>query len=229
MRLRHRGDRRLFLFGGAALFSAMATAGRAQTMAPKGAPRLSARIAEFVTGFDLKAAPPLAIERARTAFVDTVGVTLAGSTEKAAGLVRDMVKAEGAAPQCTVIGSDLRTSPQLAALANGTASHALDFDFTFQQGQLMAPVIPALLALAEQRNAPPSEVLAAFIAGFEVCARLSRANPTHNGVGLWHGTSTIGAISAAVACARLMKAPAAALPDVIGISVSLASGVNANY
>src|SRR4029078_7338238 len=54
-------------------------------------------------------------------------------------------------------------------------------------------------------------------------------NPTHNGVGLWHGTSTIGAIRAAVACARLMEAPASALPEVIVMSVSLASGVNANY
>jgi len=41
--------------------------------------RLSPRIADFVAGFDLKQAPPLAIERARTAFVDTVGVTLAGA------------------------------------------------------------------------------------------------------------------------------------------------------
>ena len=143
-----------------------------QTMPPKESPKLSERIAEFVTGFDLKAAPPLAIERARTAFVDTVGVTLAGSTEKVAAIVRDMVQAEGAAPAVSVIGSPLRTSPQLAALANGVASHALDFDFTYTQGQLMAPVIPALLPLAEQTGATPAETLAAFIVGFEVCSRL---------------------------------------------------------
>ena len=45
------------------------------------------------------------------------------------------------------------------------------------QGQLIAPVIPALLPLAEQTGATPAEVLAAFIVGFEVCSRLSRANP----------------------------------------------------
>src|SRR5262249_28516416 len=151
-------------------------------------PRLSVRIADFVTGFDLKQAPLLAIERARTAFVDTVGVTLAGSTEKPAEIVRDLVKEEGAAPQVSVIGSPMKTSPQLAALANGVASHALDFDFTFTQGQLMAPVIPSLLPLAEKLDATQSDVLAAFVAGFEVCARLTRANPTHNGVGAWHGT-----------------------------------------
>jgi 2-methylcitrate dehydratase PrpD len=229
MRIRHRMnrlDRRLFLAGSAAVFAGLPGAAKAQT---KESPKLSARIADFVTGFELKQAPPLAIERTRTAFVDTVGVTLAGSTEKVAEIVRDMVKAEGAGPQASVIGSGLRTSPQLAALANGVASHALDFDFTYTQGQLMAPVIPALLPLAEQTGATPSEVLAAFIVGFEVCSRLSRANPTHNGAGSWHGTSTIGAISAAMACARLLKVPAAAIPDVIGIAVSMASGVNANY
>jgi 2-methylcitrate dehydratase PrpD len=223
--------RRMFLLGGAAAMAGPPGIARAQgqAQASREALRLSARIADFVTGFDLKQAPPLAIERARTAFVDTVGVTLAGSTEKPAEIVRDMVREEGAAQAVTVIGSPLKTSPQLAALANGVASHALDFDFTFQQGQLMAPVIPALLPLAEQTGATQAEVLAAFIAGFEVCARLSRANPNHNGGGSWHGTSTIGAISAAVACARLMKLPAKAIPDVIGIAVSLASGVNANY
>ena len=195
--------RRMFLVGSAAAMAGLPGIARAQGQAQ--APRLSARIADFVTSFDLKQAPPLAIERARTAFVDTVGVTLAGSTEKPAEIVRDMVREEGAGQAVTVIGSPLKTSPQLAALANGVASHALDFDFTFQQGQLMAPVIPALLPLAEQTGATQAEVLAAFITGFEVCARLSRANPNHNGGGSWHGTSTIGAISAAVACARLMK------------------------
>ena len=69
-----------------------------------------------------------------------------------------MVRAEGAAPAVSVIGSSLKTSPQLAALANGVASHALDFDFTYTQGQLMAPVIPALLPLAEGNGATQSRV-----------------------------------------------------------------------
>jgi len=230
--MRHRMnwlDRRRFLVGSAAALAGGTSAARAQAVPPKESPKLSARIAEFATGFDLGKAPPLAIERARTAFVDTVGVTLAGSTEKVAEIVRDMVRAEGAGPVASVIGASFKTSPQLAALANGVASHALDFDFSYMQGQLMAPVIPALLPLAEQSGATPAEVLAAFIVGFEVCSRLSRANPTHNGEGSWHGTSTIGAISTAVACARLLKLPAERYPDVIGIAVSMASGVNANY
>ena len=140
-----------------------------------------------------------------------------------------MVRAEGAKPAVSIVGQSLRSSPQLAALANGVASHALDFDFTYMQGQLLAPVIPALLPLAESAGATPAETLAAFIVGFEVASRLSRANSNHNGGGSWHGTGTIGTIAAAAACAKLLKVPLAKIPDVLGISVSLASGVNANY
>ena len=76
------------------------------------------------------------------------------------------------------------------------------------QGQLVAPLIPALLPLAESTGATPAEMLAAFMVGFEVASRLSRANPNHNGGGAWHATGTIGTIAAAAACARLLKLPA---------------------
>jgi 2-methylcitrate dehydratase PrpD len=220
-------DRRIFLAGSAAALIGVPGAARAQ-VAAESRP-LSARIADFVTGFELKNAPERAVERTRMAFVDTTGVMLAGSREKVTSIVCDMVQAEGAKPAVSVVGQPFRTTPQLAALANGVAGHALDFDFTYMQGQLLASVIPALLPLAEQTGATPSEVLAAFITGFEVCSRLSRANPTHNGAGSWHGTSTMGTITTALACARLLKVPAAAILDIIGISVSMASGVNANY
>src|SRR5262249_26673594 len=84
-------------------------------------------------------------------------------------------------------------------------------------------------ALAESLGATAAETLAAFIVGFEVVARLGRANADHNAGGAWPGTGPIGPIGAAAACARLLKLPPTRIPDVIGISVSMASGVNANY
>jgi 2-methylcitrate dehydratase PrpD len=218
--------RRDFVGGGGA---ALLAPSLAFAQAPAGAPKLSRAIAEFVTGFKLADAPPLAVERARVAFVDTAGVMLAGSRQAVAAIVVDMVRAEGAAPAVSVVGQSLRTTPQFAALANGVATHALDYDLTYLMGQLAAPVIPSLLPLAESLDASPSELLAAFIVGFEVCSRIGRANPNHNSHGSWHGTGTIGTIAAAAAAARLLKAPAAAIPDIIGIGVSTAAGVNANY
>jgi 2-methylcitrate dehydratase PrpD len=90
----------------------------------------SQAIADFVTGFDLKSAPPIVIERARIAFVDTVGVMLAGSQSSPTDIVCDIIKLEGSAPVATIVGRPLRTSPQLAALANGVAGHAMDFDLS---------------------------------------------------------------------------------------------------
>ena len=229
----HDLDRRSLLAAGAVTLIGASSAplAQAQPPAPKSgaAAGPTARIANFAAGFDLGAAPALARERAHTCFIDTVGVMLAGSRSEPAAIVLDMVRAEAAAPLVSIVGQSLRTSPQLAALANGVAAHALDFDFSYLQGQLVAPVIPALLPLAESLGATPAETLAAFIVGFEVVSRLGRANPDHNAGGAWHGTGTIGTIGAAAACARLLKLPPARIPDVIGISVSLASGVNANY
>jgi len=222
-------DRRSFLAAGASTLVGLTTAARAQSENAVADTRPTPRVADFIAGFELKAAPALAVERARTAFIDTVGVMLAGSRTEPAGIVLEMVRAEGAAPAASIVGQELRTSPQLAALADGVAAHALDFDFTYAQGQLVAALIPALLPLTENTGATPAETLAAFIAGFEVASRLSRANPDHNGGGSWHATGTIGTIGAAAACAKLLKLEPATLPHVIGISVSLASGVNANY
>src|SRR5262249_49009148 len=116
----------------------------------------SQAIADFVTGFDLKSAPPIVIERARIAFVDTVGGRLAGSHSSPRDIVCDIVELEGSAPIATVVGRPLRTSPQLAALANGVAGHAMDFDLNTAT-QSVTGVIPAILPVAETTGATPSE------------------------------------------------------------------------
>jgi 2-methylcitrate dehydratase PrpD len=186
-------------------------------------------LADFIAGFELKNAPPDVVDRARVAFIDTMGVMLAGSREEVAHLALDMVKLEGATQAASIVGQSLRTSPQLAALANGVAAHAMDYDFTFLSGQSVSPVIPALLPLAESTGASPADCVAAFIVGAEVAARLLRASPRLSNDGGWHSTGTVGSIAAAAACAKLMKLPAEKIPDVLGISVSLASGVAVNY
>ncbi len=191
--------------------------------------RLSDIIADFVVGFDIAKVPPLGIERARLAFVDTMAVMLAGAREQGSDLVCEMVKQEGAAPQVSVIGQSFRTSPQLAALANGVAAHIMDYDLSSLLGQPSSPIIPALLPLAEQTGASPSEVMAAFIVGFEVCMRFCRAAPEQASIGGWHAVSSIGTMGAAMACARLLKVPREKIPDILGIAASLSGGLSVNF
>ena len=69
---------------------------------------LSEVIADFVTTFELKDAPPVVIKRARTAFIDTIGVMLAGSQLPPADIVCEVIKLDGSAPAATIVGRSLR-------------------------------------------------------------------------------------------------------------------------
>jgi 2-methylcitrate dehydratase PrpD len=191
--------------------------------------RLSDTIADFVTGFDTATLPPLAMERVRLAFIDTFAVMLAGSREEGTAIICEMVQQESAAPKVSVIGQSFKTSPQLAALANGVAAHIMDYDMSSLLGQPTSPIIPALLPLAESVGATPAEVTAAFIVGFEVCLKFARAAPEQSAVGGWHAVSSIGTMGAAMACARLLKVPRERIADVLGIAASLAGGLSANF
>jgi 2-methylcitrate dehydratase PrpD len=225
-------DRRTFLAATSALglfaMNEPAPAQPATAGGKRGKP-LRQILAEFVVGFDLKQVPPDVIAAARTAFIDTVGVAVAGSHEEVSHVVAEMVKLEGAAAQCTVIGTPLRVSPQLAALANGVSTHAMDYDASFLSGQSVAPVIPALLAIAELNGATPAEVLSAALIGAEVSSRIQRSSPRLSNGGGWHTTGIVGGLCAAAACARLMKLPVEQVANAIGIAASLAGGLPVNY
>jgi 2-methylcitrate dehydratase PrpD len=228
-------DRRVFVSGSALTLLGMSNVfaqqpkADASKMTEANGKKLAQLIAEYIIGFDLKTVPQPVIDRARLFFTDSVGVMLAGSHEDVSHLVYEMVKAEGAAPSATIVGQSLRSSPQLAALANGVAGHAMDYDFTFVAAQAIAAVIPAILPLAETSSATPAEAIAAFIIGGEVASRIVRANFKATSEGGWHTTGMVGVIAAAAAAARLLKVPAEAVPNVIGISASLASGFVANF
>src|SRR6185295_15834650 len=101
----------------------------------------------------------------------------------------------------TIWGSDRRASPARAALVNGTAAHALDFDDVSwaMQGHPSAPLLPAVIAMAESQRASGAETLAAYIVGFEVECRIGQALTRSHYARGWHPTSTLGTIGAAVA------------------------------
>src|SRR5712671_3027094 len=102
-------DRRLFLGGSALTLLAMSNEAIAQQPkadAPKPAEpdarKLTQVLAEYIAGFDLKTVPQPVIDRARLVFIDTIGVMLAGSHDEVAHIVREMVKAEAAAPAVSI-------------------------------------------------------------------------------------------------------------------------------
>jgi 2-methylcitrate dehydratase PrpD len=187
----------------------------------------TARLGDFVRD----AAPPAeARARAAIAVLDTVGVSLAGASEPASLIVRQVVAAEGG-DACTVFGTPVRASMSGAALANGTAAHALDYDDMcfISLAHPSAPLVPAVLAAAESARLAGRAVLDAYVVGFEIEARLGRLmNPRHYQRG-WHCTSTLGTVGAAAAVSRLLRLDAAAAGHALAIAASEASGLKENF
>ena len=162
--------------------------------------------------------------------LDTVGVTLAGASEPASLIVRSVVAAEGG-DACTVFGTPARAGMSGAALANGTAAHALDFDDMcfVSLAHPSAPLAPAVLAAAESERLTGRAVLDAYAVGFEIEARLGALmNPRHYQRG-WHCTSTLGTIGAAAAVSRLLGLDARAAGHALSIAASEASGLKENF
>src|SRR4030095_12357330 len=89
--------------------------------------------------------PEPAVAAARGAILDTLGVTLAGVVEPTAARVRALIAHRRAGDEATVIGTPLPASVEDAALANGTASHSLDYDDLNQSlsGHPSAPILAA--------------------------------------------------------------------------------------
>ena len=187
------------------------------------------RLAEDAMSIRLESIPAEALETARLAVLDTIGVTLAGASEDCVQILRRV--SPPAAGVSTVFGTSERVSPLDAALINGTAAHALDFDdcSNTMGGHPSAPIVPALFALSEQRGASGASMLEAYVTGFEVETRLGRAvNFAHYEKG-WHPTSTLGTFGAAAACARLLHLDVDRFATALSIAASMASGIKANF
>ena len=189
------------------------------------------RLAEFVLKSAWEDLPAAAIERAKAAILDTIGVMLAGSVEPAARIIQRLAEEEGGVPRCTVVGTGRRTGAVWAALANGTAAHALDFDDTnfAMMGHPSAPVLCAALAAGEVAAASGAAVLHAFLIGFEVETTLGEVvNPGHYEHG-WHATCTLGSLGAAAATARIFGLDAAQTQMTLALATSQASGLKENF
>ena len=190
---------------------------------------VTAKLAEFVVNAKYDGFPAQAIKTAKVAVRDCLGVALAGSKEEDAKICAEIARAEYAKEETTVIGQGFKTSALNAALANGTAAHAMDFDHSFTlMGQPTAPIIPAVVALGEALAASGTRVIEAYVVGYEVTAKLvhSLSDSSHEG---WHAPSSLGVFGAAAGCAKLLGLDQTRTQMALAIAASMASGIVANF
>ena len=172
----------------------------------------------------------VALARARDGIYDVVACMVAGAGDAGSARVRATIAPYGSG-HATVIGGRDEASAPWAALANGMAAHALDFDDNYIPAytHATAVLIPALLAVAEEIDASGEQLVDAYIVGLEMHCAIGRGvNRAHYDRG-WHGTSTVGCIGTAAACGRLLGLDADQMTQAISLAVSMASGPKVQF
>ena len=192
---------------------------------------ISQVLARFVTGATIEKLGPEAVSTAKKTISDCIGCIVAGAATETGAIVRRVAEASSAEGKATVAGGQRRLTAQAAALANGTAAHALDYDDILWTlyGHPSVTILSASLAIAESAGASGKDLILAYAIGVEVGGKLGRwANPRHYEHG-WHATATIGVIASTAACARLMRLTEAQTAMALGIAASEACGVRRNF
>jgi 2-methylcitrate dehydratase PrpD len=196
---------------------------------------VSERIAEWVQNTNYDCIPHDVVKVAKRCILDFIGVTIAGSKEPTAQIIKQYMNEVKGREESTVIGLGMKASCTEAAFANGVVGHCLDYeDYLVPMPgaggpHITAVIFPAALAIAEKEEKTGRELIEAYVLGCEVAYRLGRAvEPTHFNLG-WHNTETQGIFGAVVAASKLLNLNCEQITYALGITGSEASGLRENF
>jgi len=177
--------------------------------------------------------PPETVDHAKKVLLDTLGIALGGVRAASTTTVTDVVDdldpgtESTSEAHATILSNGNRGAPDYAAMINGMLAHSLDYDETHREGSVhaAAPVLGAALPAGERVGADGRGLLSAFVAGYEITARLGMAlsSEVHYGMG-FHATSTCGVFGATAAIGSLRGFDTGEFTAAFGVNGSQASG-----
>jgi 2-methylcitrate dehydratase PrpD len=188
---------------------------------------IAQQLAAFAISTETAAIPPRVRQRATLHLLDTLGCGLAAVATGAAEHATALALAQGGRAEASLLGTPVRVPAAVAALANGTRCHALDFDDTHEAGicHSSTVVAPAALAAGEARGRSGADVLDAYVLGTEVALRIAIGTADGLYARGFHPTSVCGAFGAAAAVARLLELDGTQATHALGIVGSFAAGL----
>ena len=197
---------------------------------------ITSRLAEFALGTASEDVPSAVIERSKEMMLNAAGIGLAGVREPEGPTIVEFVRERGGNPSCSVIGSDVRTTPEYAALANGTLVHVLDFDENIERrsNHPSNVMFPTVMAIGEFMGSSGRDVVAAFAIGCEVSTKLGAAGdldeqfprlPTYG----FTAQAVTGTFGATAAAGRLLGLTRDELENAFGLACSQAAGLLVNH
>jgi 2-methylcitrate dehydratase PrpD len=200
---------------------------------------LTQEVASYVARARYRDIPKDVIQLARGFILDGLGVALAGSTDECSRIVQAHIRRAGGRGEAAILGTTLTAPTPKAALANGVAGHAMDYDDTQLSTSKEAvygllthpttPVLAAVLAIGEQEKISGDDFVLAYVLGVEIECRIADAiHPRHYQSG-FHSTATMGGLGAAMAVGKLLQLKEEPLLRTLGIAASMASGLRENF
>jgi 2-methylcitrate dehydratase PrpD len=191
---------------------------------------LTEQIAAFVANPGWSSVNPEALGIIRSGFIDTAATMLAGRDEPVTELLRAHVRAKRAgSSEASLLLGEERASTTDAALVNGAAGHALDYDDVALSGHPSTVLVPGVLAAGEALGASGLDVLRAYLVGYEVWAELIGRDADLYHTKGWHPTGVFGTVAVAAAVANLHKLDQATARSALAIAASMSSGLTANF
>lgn len=194
---------------------------------------LITKLVTFITETKYSQLPVEVVEISKRAILDTLAVALAGWSESAVAIAKKVYAPENGeqGSQSTLWGDSTRVGCSHAAIINGTAAHVLDYDDA-SVGVVIhpsAPILSAIIPLAEKLHSTGKDVITAYAIGTEVMTRVGQVmGINHYRLG-WHATDTLGTIGAAAACASMQRLDTEKCRHAIAIAASMAGGLQKNF
>jgi 2-methylcitrate dehydratase PrpD len=182
------------------------------------------QVGEWAADLQPRSLPKATHSAARRLMLDVAGLCVAA---RRGDYIRALLASAVSDGTATAIGHSRPLSPYDAALVNGSAAHGEDFDDTFEGGPIHAgaAIVPAALALAEQRGLQGAAVTKGIVVGMEFACRASMVAPQAIHRAGFHPSGVLCALGAAAAGAAMLALPARAIAHSIGIAGSFASGI----
>jgi len=182
-------------------------------------------LSHFASNLDYSKLEPQVQDQVGWILADTVAAVAAGSAEPELRAIAKRQTAGTPQHSAQLIGLGQTSTPEAAAFINGTSGTFLEMDEgnRFSRGHPAVHVIPAALALSQERKATAESFLAAIVVGYEVGSRLGAASLLR---GAMHPHGTWGTLGAAAACGRVAGLDDSDMRQTINISASLTTATS---
>lgn len=188
-------------------------------------------IADFIHEIRYEHLPQELIHHIKSAFIDFVGVSIAGATQNSVASAIAYAHYSSTKKEATILGHSQKTSIEFAAMINAISGHSLDFDDVSWTtiGHPTVVVAPVCLAFAQKYHSSGKDIILAYALATEVMHKLAKISMPQTSERGWHTTAVYGTFGALIAGAVLKKSSKDEIINALGIATSKTSGVRANF